>query len=249
MAYIESGTKCGKWTVLRPDPDRPYYYICRCECGKVQSQQDGNLLNATPNRQCRECFGRSRMKPLDRSQFGNWTVLRYEFVGGKHKYLCRCVCGSERYWSRCSLTTGKTTGCRRCQGQRYSGQGNPRWRGYGGIPLSHWNRIVRNASASGREVCITIEDAWRRFEEQKGLCALTGLGLNFAKRGTASLDRIDSNGDYTLGNIQWVHKAVNSLKSNFPEDELVYWCRLIVTHHDKKPKVNGEVKDALATAA
>jgi hypothetical protein len=51
-------------------------------------------------------------------------------------------------------------------------------------------------------------------------------------RGTASLDRIDSTLGYVTGNVQWVHKSVNHMKSDTPEEEFVEWCRRIVAHSD-----------------
>ena len=43
-----------------------------------------------------------------------------------------------------------------------------------------------------------------------------------------SLDRIDSKKGYVKGNVQWVHKTVNRLKMDLSEEELMYWCNLIV---------------------
>ncbi len=74
------------------------------------------------------------------------------------------------------------------------------------------------AETRGLPFAITMLDAWTKFEEQRGRCALTGwpleLGLSSKAKSTqtASLDRIDSLEGYTPGNIQWVHKDLNQVK-------------------------------------
>lgn len=62
------------------------------------------------------------------------------------------------------------------------------------------------------------------IEEQDGLCALTGLRLQW--RGShedeamlASLDRIDSGGHYSKDNLQVVCRFANFWKSNSPDGE------------------------------
>ena len=77
-----------------------------------------------------------------------------------------------------------------------------------------------------------MEQAWELFEKQNRKCALSGLLLNFPKDrnthgGTASLDRIDSNGNYTLDNVQWVHKDINRLKNSFDQDYFINLCKLV----------------------
>ena len=82
------------------------------------------------------------------------------------------------------------------------------------------------------KLTVTMEQAWELFEKQNRKCALSGLPLNFPKDrnphgGTASLDRIDSNGNYTLDNVQWVHKDINRLKNSFDQDYFINLCKLV----------------------
>ena len=72
------------------------------------------------------------------------------------------------------------------------------------------------------------------FLKQNKKCALSGVLLSFntiaknqTSKKTASLDRIDSSKGYIEGNVQWVHKKINDLKSNFDEDTLIKMCNLI----------------------
>jgi hypothetical protein len=93
------------------------------------------------------------------------------------------------------------------------------------------------AGANGQEVLRTIKNKELRFtplafekylkdllESQNGLCAITGMQLQF--RGEhddpeliCSLDRIDSDGHYEEGNLQIVCRFVNRWKSNQNNDE------------------------------
>ena len=57
------------------------------------------------------------------------------------------------------------------------------------------------------------------FQAQEGLCAITGLQLQFDKSETdremlCSLDRIDSHGHYEVGNLQIVCRFINRWKSD-----------------------------------
>jgi len=52
---------------------------------------------------------------------------------------------------------------------------------------------------------------------------------------TASLDRIDSTKNYTIDNIQWVHKDVNKMKMDFSQEYFIEMCRLVtLTCKDKQ---------------
>jgi hypothetical protein len=61
------------------------------------------------------------------------------------------------------------------------------------------------------------------FDAQEGLCAVTGLKLNFAGEGDpqlcCSLDRIDSGGHYETGNLQVVCRFINFWKSDADDTE------------------------------
>lgn len=121
---------------------------------------------------------------------------------------------------------------------------HPNFRGYKELTGEYWARAKKNAKDRNLEFSITMEDAWNVYESQNRRCALTGIKIeilskkaNLPKQ-TASLDRIDSSLGYVPGNIQWVHKRVNKLKSDFPEAEFIEICRL-VTEHKKKSHENS----------
>lgn len=76
------------------------------------------------------------------------------------------------------------------------------------------------------------------FEEQQGLCAVSGLPMTWmheklasnhgARRGTnISIDRIDSDNGYTPDNIRLVCDRVNKMKSNMTDGDLYFWCTVL----------------------
>lgn len=70
--------------------------------------------------------------------------------------------------------------------------------------------------------CITV------YNKQKGICAISGIELPIpqgklnrealCKTSCISVDRIDSAVGYVEGNIQIVHKHINMMKLDHPED-------------------------------
>lgn len=50
------------------------------------------------------------------------------------------------------------------------------------------------------------------------------------KKTTASLDRIDSTKGYIHGNLQWIHKDLNQMKSNRTQDEFLEWVRKVYSY-------------------
>ena len=50
---------------------------------------------------------------------------------------------------------------------------------------------------------------------------------------TASIDRIDSKSGYIEGNIQWVHKFINSMKLDHTQEEFIKLCKAVVNHNQE----------------
>ena len=99
---------------------------------------------------------------------------------------------------------------------------------------SYYADIKKKALKRNLKFIISKEDMLNQFKKQKGKCALTGIRLKMGYKGkqTASLDRIDSNKDYTKDNIQWVHKVVNvKLKRNIEEINLKLIAKEVYENH------------------
>ena len=183
-------------------------------------------------------------------KFGELTVICQE---GRNKYnqrtwKCICSCGTENVF----VLTGdllqghkKSCGCLKKGTNKNSkhpcharGNKSPSWRGHGEISLYQWRHIKDSAIDRNIPFEITIEQAWELFLRQDRKCKLTGLEIGLRKTAkdysaTASLDRIDSSKGYTLDNIQWIHKKINTMKMDLDEQTFFKYCNLIVEHQRK----------------
>lgn len=99
----------------------------------------------------------------------------------------------------------------------------------GKIPGVYISQTKRDAEVRNLVYEITSADMWKQFQLQNGRCAYTNWKLSFGYKSetTASLDRIDSSAGYTLENIQWIHKDVNRMKTNFTEERFLQLVKSI----------------------
>ncbi|MCT7997478.1 hypothetical protein [Laspinema olomoucense] len=106
----------------------------------------------------------------------------------------------------------------------------------------HLNLARMHARMKGRECSLTLEDLKQLWERQGGRCVYTGWELENPPTTNgrlrcdrhprrASLDRIDSTQGYRLENVQFVSVMANYAKRDFPETELLKFCRAVVSYH------------------
>lgn len=168
-------------------------------------------------------------------RFGKLVILEYcwsKKSGGQtrrfYKAQCDCrkiavVLGESVVQGRC-----KSCGCLR----KRKGKDHPKWTGYGEISGNFWDNIKRKDR--GFKFEISIQYIWSLFLKQKRKCALSGVDLFFNPKRTASLDRIDSNMGYLQGNVQWVHKDINIIKLDYPQDYFIQMCENIANYQKAK---------------
>lgn len=172
---------------------------------------------------------------LDGRRYGSLLVVERDgyHIGPTYKRIlwkCKCDCGNTTRVSTGDLKRSDGKGARSCGCKRAtSGQDSPTWKGVGELSSSHWSRIQSNARRKGREGDLTREFIWELFLEQNRLCALSGIPLEMEK--DASLDRIDSNLPYTRDNVQWVHKDINRMKTDFSQDHFIYLCQRVAENN------------------
>lgn len=174
-------------------------------------------------------FGRlTAIKPTD-------TSIRKAIV-----WQFECECGNviEAIATRVKSGHKRSCGCLHNDiAKSYRLDNNPNWTGYETIRGSLWSTIKRSASVRNLEFNITIEYIWQLYQEQNGCCKLTNLPivLDFRdsdkKERTASLDRIESNKGYVVGNVQWIHKTVNKMKMDIDEKTFIEFCKLVGQHN------------------
>lgn len=171
------------------------------------------------------------------SKLNSWTITGPVIMDGEAKVHVTCDCGYSATVSCYAVVKGTSKGCIKCDQKKRVGNSNYTWRGFKEVPGSFVQRYKRRCREKNWEWAITLEDLHRLYIEQGKKCALTGLDISFdnlfvdTKQGyscTASLDRIDSKKEYTLDNIQIVHKDVNIMKNYYPQDYFIEICKLIV---------------------
>lgn len=189
----------------------------------------------------------NQMEPIEYN--GKYTLKN--FIGWKfgHSYVTgrwrrkkdsseilwemQCSCGSPpTYRSPSHLFRGKRTRCIHCERADRHGIRNPRYRGTSDIPRDVLGRIERGCKNRSKDIHshLSLEDLQLAWDRSGGRCAYTGLPIEIKK--TASVDRIDSNKDYTPDNIQFVHKDVNRMKQDFTEEYFLSLCTAIVNNRN-----------------
>lgn len=157
-------------------------------------------------------------------------ISRYGHKYKKVLWLALCDCGNYT-----TVTTGefkrndgrfkKSCGCL----GSLKGEKSPRWKGTGGLSASYWSRVKLGALTRGLEFDISMDCVVEMFHRQNKKCILSGIDIEMNK--TASLDRIDSKLGYVKDNVQWVHKDINKLKSDFNQDYFIELCKKIANQN------------------
>lgn len=218
---------------------------CRCLCGNP------NLITITGSNLKRRNSTSCGCKILYDDKYNSVNLLDKHFgklvvidkANEKTKsrgvlWVCKCDCGNIIKIPSNSLISGNTTTC----GDRSK---HPKgYLGYGDIPHSHLMAIQQGATKRKLPFSVTGEYLWNLFIEQNRRCALSGVELSFTKEKnkyitrathtTASLDRINNFKGYIEGNVRWVHKDVNRMRWILSDDELLEWCKKIISFHNEK---------------
>jgi len=169
----------------------------------------------------KEKRGGKNYKDMTGMKFGSLIVLRREFVAGQKLacWECQCQCGNKKIFTGSDLRSGKIKTC----GCRINIVNRRNWQGYKNILQSYWRNLSKNAQQRSIEFNLTIEYIDYLWEEQNSICKLSGMGISFSDK-TASLDRIDNNLGYIFGNVQWLHKDINKIKTTLSQDKFIELC-------------------------
>ncbi len=227
----------------------------KCDCGNEIIVMERYLLNGVKT-SC-GCLPSKNAKNILGQKFSRLLVISYS---GKKKNQCiwdvQCDCGVKKVVSSADLISGNTKSCGCIRSEIYKknnalkrerdpdynkGSNNPAWKGYKMIPGEYFNSVVKAASVRELEVDITIEFLAELYEKQNGLCALSGVPIDFipqridkygrSRRITASLDRIDSYLGYTKENVQWTNTDINMLKRQYGQEKFIEMCKLVANNN------------------
>lgn len=177
-----------------------------------------------------------KFQDLAGQQIGGWEVLHRDSESmTPTRWVCKCRCGYTQSILADSLSRHTSSGCMQCAAKRRC---KGEWTGL----VLMWHRLKSHAKRRGIAFAVEKQELLDLLIQQDHKCALSGEPINIAtsrlglEKGysTASLDRKNSDGDYVISNVQWVHKEVNRLKNDFTEERLFRWCQLIATHMTEK---------------
>ena len=180
-----------------------------------------------------------RAEDLTGRVFGLWTVIGcvgYIRTTKNLSWLCKCKCGGELYVQSYALRKGLSKKCPDCSKEYPTNK----------VPPTIWKRTKNNAAKRDIEFNITNSYAFKLFKNQKELCSLSGVLLNFPRTSkdltsgnyNASLDRIDSYKGYIRDNVQWLDKDVNLMKRRMSDKEFIELCEKIVLHQKLLHNIN-----------
>jgi len=117
---------------------------------------------------------------------------------------------------------------------------NSLWKGTGDLSGRYWCSIRTGAKNRNIDFFITKKYAWDLFLQQNKKCDISGIEIileasyKYKSNQTASIDRIDSNKGYIKGNIHWVHKDINRMKSTYDLYYFIEICKRISKYNESK---------------
>lgn len=139
---------------------------------------------------------------------------------------------------------GKDVRCKSCRTKQSANSRNSK------LGDSRISRVIKERILNAKlrsnkknvEFTITEDYVQELLEKQNGKCALSGIAMTFILGEgrvptNISIDRKDTDLGYTKENIQLVCMAVNQMKSDMTETQLIEFCKSIVNYqlikHDK----------------
>lgn len=166
-------------------------------------------------------------------KFGKWEIIDNTPIRkdrGYYFYKCKCQCGTERLVLNSNLKRKISTNCGCVKNN------NPahNYQGLENLSQKYYNNLKNGAESRNYKFEVTKRDLLDLFD---GKCALTGVKITLCRtpsKQTASVDRINSKLGYIKSNLQWVHKRVNWMKRNMSDEELFYWCNLIINNKNNE---------------
>lgn len=104
--------------------------------------------------------------------------------------------------------------------------------GKGKTPHQYFVSLKYGAKNRNIGVNITVDDILNLAIKQNYKCYLSGLDISFDD-GSLSVDRIDSNKGYIIGNIQCVHRDINFMKNSYSQERFLDICSKVTSWNTK----------------
>jgi len=219
--------------------------IDKLHIGYSQLHQYLKLKNISSRRAKRRNSLRSPA-PIGKS-FGMWTVISDEVKSGSEcknsskdrslYWLVKCKCGNVAWRNSKRLILGGTTRCKNC-GNKIAitnlGEVN-----INAIILSKFNNILHNyklrKKVSKLPFNITPQYIYELYNKNH-YCKLSGIDLSIdlsktVQQQNISIDRINSDKGYEIGNIQLLDKRINMMKGALNDDDFIKLCCLVAKNY------------------
>lgn len=163
---------------------------------------------------------RCRVDDIINEQFGELTILHRD-ENDTRKFVCMCSCGNTTSTTKQRLKNGRTKSCRcmkstyladaaRKHGSYKEGKNSPEYQSY--VAMIH---RCYDSKRKGWEYYggrgISVEDRWIEPSPQGFLNFLQDMG---ERPEGSSLDRIDSNKNYSKENCRWASARVQGHNKN-----------------------------------
>lgn len=202
-------------------------FYCTClKCGKENTYATkAAALLSLKRGNCLGCKGDYR---LERSLVEDTSLNIYKNAEGFWCSLCS-GCGKEQAYTRKEHARSSSRGNWKCKScSTYENKVVPSF--YKEFRLADIESFEKGAQGRGLSWELSVETVPQLWEEQCGLCKLSGMPLVKHPR-TWSIDRIDSNRGYEPDNVQLVDKRVNMMKGAMKQEDFIDLCVAIAENH------------------
>lgn len=166
-------------------------------------------------------------------KFNDLEVIEKGPFKERQYWICRCKCGNILKVSTSGVKKHRVQTCG-CWFKKPA-KDKKHYKGYEDITGKYWYQLQQSAKSRKIKLLVSLEEIWNLYIKQNKKCALSGVDIDFAlsvknytTEQTASLDRIDSYEDYTIDNVQWIHKHLQKIKNSMQDNIFKEWCRLVV---------------------
>lgn len=140
---------------------------------------------------------------LQGKRFGKWFVVAWNKE--KHKWLCKCDCGTEKFIETYTLKSGKSTRCHKCRNLYVGLQNSTHHKTHTRIYRIYRTMLARCYLKSNSkyrdygERGISVCEEWKKsFVVFHDWAMLNGYADNL------QIDRKNNNGNYEPSNCRWV---------------------------------------------